>query len=868
MDRFTRWLTQRLGDLRFRGAWLLTIFAVGAALAVSCQPAFAQQQATPPASAPLQGFAPPPGDSALAAFGELFGNLGGLNFFPGEADAGIGQMFLVFNTAVVSVAALFFLWNVMTSTIQAAHDGEFLGRRYHSFWMPFRTIFGVFSLMPVFVGWSFAQIFMAWAIWAGTGIANGVHSTSREVIEAETRQYAALPERPDFFKITADIYRLGDELIRQKQQQRLDVNDGVTASVAPYVGLHLDLFQTRDERTGTVWIVAGANLPDGAQVQGYTNSNIGAVPVTFTRPPAEYTQSRELQDAHELLVRQEVNRIVERVRADAQYLSTLDPLGDEFQRQWPYYQTTQNAMAAGATARYVQGMAEAQKQVAALDIDKTRGEAFSTQYGWIGAGLGIVDGASMSMESAGTATGSSFTRGDAPKAEVDLGGGPGFGTLYRQNFDQMWSDIKATYSKSWDQIGSGVGGTAAGVGNAAVATVALLLTPAAAALPSSVGIESTGDTVGDVEKLLAPLNQRMRQIVNELAVAVLQMLQVAANPLAALQHMGIGILNVLQLTFFSLMAVAGVALGASLLSFGGAASIFVGLMLFLTPALIAIGVFGIKLAVLLPFMPVILWIGAVLNYFVIAIESMFGAQLWALAHLDPDGEGMGQRTTHGYVFLLNLLFRPAMMVICLALGYKLLSIMAGIGIEALTGPLIKMVAADGENWILPLSMLLGVIWLFISLMEVLIHTSFSIVNVVPSQVIAWIGGTFGSSVGVDMDARVQQQSAGSAAAAGAVAGGTAAAASGLLRGGAGRPPKPKQPPPDDPRQPPGGSGGGGDDFGRYGGDLDRPPPVYSRAAAAGSPPAAPPAETPPPPAQSGIQYRLSGLARAQYRSPR
>src|SRR5260363_110800 len=62
-------------------------------------------------------------------------------------------------------------------------------------------------------------------------------------------------------------------------------------------------------------------------------------------------------------------------------------------------------------------------------------------------------------------------------------------------------------------------------------------------------------------------------------------------------------------------------------------------------------------------LPFIIWFGGVVSWFAVVGEAMIAAPLWAMTHLDGDGEGMGPRTTHGYIFLLNLIFRPVFMVI-------------------------------------------------------------------------------------------------------------------------------------------------------------------------------------------------------------
>ena len=84
-------------------------------------------------------------------------------------------MFKIFNTGVVALAAVMFMWNILSATINGAHDGKFLGKRYNSYWMPTRTTLGLVLIMPLMGnGWSPAQALMGWAAWAGTGIATAV----------------------------------------------------------------------------------------------------------------------------------------------------------------------------------------------------------------------------------------------------------------------------------------------------------------------------------------------------------------------------------------------------------------------------------------------------------------------------------------------------------------------------------------------------------------------------------------------------------------------------------------------------------------------------------------------------------------------
>ncbi|MBU3936738.1 MAG: DotA/TraY family protein, partial [Proteobacteria bacterium] len=86
-------------------------------------------------------------------------------------------------------------------------------------------------------------------------------------------------------------------------------------------------------------------------------------------------------------------------------------------------------------------------------------------------------------------------------------------------------------------------------------------------------------------------------------------------------------------------------------------------------------IIGLAMAYLLPFLPHILWYSGVISYFIVCIEAVVGAPLWMLAHLETEGEGMGQKTAHGYMFFLNVLFRPVLMVFGLVSGWLLMNIL-------------------------------------------------------------------------------------------------------------------------------------------------------------------------------------------------
>jgi len=113
---------------------------------------------------------------------------------------------------------------------------------------------------------------------------------------------------------------------------------------------------------------------------------------------------------------------------------------------------------------------------------------------------------------------------------------------------------------------------------------------------------------------------------------------------------------------------AAAAFVGGLLKFGGNA-ILIGLLALLTP--------GIQLAYLLPFSPVQYWILSLASYFIRFALAFFGAPLWAIAHMSPAGDQLiPEHAQAGYGLLLEVLFRPVVMIVGLFIGMMINIIMA------------------------------------------------------------------------------------------------------------------------------------------------------------------------------------------------
>ena len=123
------------------------------------------------ATTPLN-LTPPNTDVSVIFLGDIFGIVDGV--LHGTGSQIMGQMFNIFNSAVLSLGGIVLLYTLMVSTLNTAHEGEFLGRQWSSIWIPLRSTFGLALLLPKASGYCMMQIFVMWVVVQGVGAADKI----------------------------------------------------------------------------------------------------------------------------------------------------------------------------------------------------------------------------------------------------------------------------------------------------------------------------------------------------------------------------------------------------------------------------------------------------------------------------------------------------------------------------------------------------------------------------------------------------------------------------------------------------------------------------------------------------------------------
>ncbi|HHL3493647.1 TPA: type IVB secretion system protein DotA [Legionella pneumophila] len=117
-------------------------------------------------------FAPPASDLSVVFLGNLFGVVDGV--LHGTGSQIMGNMFAVFNSAVLALGGIIIMYTLMVSTMNTAHEGQMLGQKWSSIWIPLRSTFGLALLIPKASGYCMMQVFFMWVIVQGVGAADKI----------------------------------------------------------------------------------------------------------------------------------------------------------------------------------------------------------------------------------------------------------------------------------------------------------------------------------------------------------------------------------------------------------------------------------------------------------------------------------------------------------------------------------------------------------------------------------------------------------------------------------------------------------------------------------------------------------------------
>lgn len=655
----------------------------------------------------------------------LFGSLSG-----GKDASVFGAVIGVFNGAVLMLAGIYLAYIYITGTAQGAHDGQFLGKRWSSMWVPIRMLLGAVLAFPSLSGgFCIAQWIVVWLALQGVGFANKIWvSYAGDSLGAPAMANANRSVEPyviarqlflnNYCDSTTNRVLQGSGLgAEQEALVRSVYGNSKMAPVTDFsknggAGIRIRFSMSGDaNETGDVNDVCGsAVFAMREKAQGVTTNEDGTTTGESTDEGFfSDTQIKTIyagkQASNELTEAAHNINMTHRTALVAAQVATK-ALADAYlaNPKMDVRAPLETIAKAYNTALDVTFKAQASKLAAA---NKTFQEQVK-QDGWIMAGSYFI----------------TISKRQQVLAEA------------MDNFPKVYAPEGMTTTQSFKTGSSNVLGytnTYTTAQNAAYeltkATMGDYMRAASKSQSEFVkNSPFTQSDIGSGQKSQEGFGDFMSKVFDGSEVNPDDIFSVAgmassSNPLTVSSNIGT-----------KLIKWANVILGVGMLAgfLNGGISAF-GIQIWKLLALP-----GLVLTTVVPMMPYMIWMGSVLSWMVLLIECVIAAPLWAVAHLNPEGEGAtGNGAKNGYSFILALTLRPSLMVFGL-----IAAIIAMKPIGAIingTFTLAFGAVASGSGSMTKVMSVIAGAFIYAFMMTLTAKKVFELIHILPTGIMKWMG---------------------------------------------------------------------------------------------------------------------------------
>lgn len=679
---------------------------------VMVQPAIAQVQG-PIQTDEIRQAAERPNDRSREGLEMVFGGI--VNdplAVSGDTSAGGGQQTLVSNVfktlngigLIVGVFLAGFV--IFRKVFQAGNDGEVFKRGGENAFTILKFVWGFAALVPTASGWSMAQLVVLWcASLIGVGTANlATDSTLSAFYGGQTM--ALEPARPNTRSLAQSLFNAN--------LCSIGINRGIQEAINAGANLGSeDLIITHDiDGTGFILADSSRSKVCGGATYPKERESVSSY-LGFDLDPAPYRQ------AQMVALQQMQNYLVTHTEsyANAVFASRSDTS----------VTIPSASLIVDAAARSYDQSLGSMNSLSDNKADEIRQKVVDSvqERGWweLGAWYNSI------AQANSVVTDNMLTRANSVGQNLNLQG------AVSSYYEILLSSTSTNRQRLHESSASGGDGTDPSVsGNeASMAQVS----------------EDANQLVSKVFSVFSGKRWTERLIgMSENSNGVV-------NPIISMKTLGDWIMVGAETSFVGYVALKG-AMGAAdnvndslwggVANFftGGVSGGFVGAMSgiigaispFFVIAIVMLFGFGVTLSIYVPFIPFIIWYAAILNWVIFVAIGVVAAPLWAFSHLTGEDNGMG-RTQHGYIFMINAMLRPVLMVAAFFIAGGIV-VMGGSLLNQLFIPALHNVQANSTTGVVSIIALIG---LYISIVLTLVHTSFNLIFMIPDKVIEFIGGS-------------------------------------------------------------------------------------------------------------------------------
>lgn len=602
----------------------------------------------------------------------------------------------MFNGGVLIIGGILAAYTILAGTLGTAHDGEMLGKKFSSVWIPIRYSVGTALVLPVVGGgYCVMQALVMWLVLQGIGLADQVWSSyvknptaSANTTPSTVSKEKILVTATSAFK-SSICYRAFDKVVSGGSVLKWSYTYSMTKTTTGYS--YGDSSSLANSGCGTVSYPGDIEknvAADGAGVNGTPSTNVGRLglfnnifaPVDMSAVgKAHVTQTDLLVKKMDDLAKKVIDGTLDNATATSAYneiIASVDVYADNIK-------TT---------------LASTNNGDAFAKIKEAAGN-----QGWILAGAWFTRIIQMNerMQVAANST---------PTADFSS---PTLDAL-------LFSDASIYLRK-----------------------VDFVLNKAKGAMPTDTfGIDknTSKDKANNDGGLVFSVDGFVQKFEGWITGAVTgmnlyELKNDTRHPLIVLNDLGSRIV----LSSIALMLV--IATGSGLLAVftqGAVPSFLSVIQMFMGLPIQALMSVALGCQYIIPNLPYMIWIGAIVGWTLLVIEAVIAAPLWAIMHLHPNGDDLTGRGGNGYMLVLSLLLRPVLMVF---------GMMASIVISSVIGEFINKtffeVFANNTGAFTGFTSLLALIMgtmLYFIIMFTFVRKCFGIIHMLPDQLLKWIGG--------------------------------------------------------------------------------------------------------------------------------
>lgn len=642
-------------------------------------------------------FEPVPADKAMKLLAAMFGNLGVFGASSSDAFSGV---ITTFNAAALTIGGILVAYTIFAGTMGTAHDGEMLGKKFSSVWVPIRTAVGTALVLPVMTGgYCVMQALVGWLIVQGIGLADNVWSSYMSASNI-TKIVTVGMEKPAVSSLAWNTF---GSLACMRGYEKL-YNDSITKGGGMWPAITWGT--TTSSTPGGTLIEFGAKT----EVMGFFKNSCGSItidrqePLPTGNPMNEFSLMGDLSALNGDLSAADAKH----VSAVNSLIAAVDNTAKSFIGNTGFDVSTEIKV---ASATYETATKNAAAGVVAKLGDFTQLEKSASKDGFLLAGAWFMR--------------LSYLSEVAQKAVAKVPTASGASGSINNNFKDQF---QSSFLKPLVEL-RGKSDAEFGISNSE---------------DQSKAATDGGAGVWDWIKSGFSLDKLVKKVFKADAMAAASSDE---HPVMAMKRVGNW---------------AGIVGGAMFLKYGAAltavgnlqgagtslaiATLPIAMIVF--PALMAI---SFMLSFVLPMLPFLIWIGVCLGWVVLCVEALIAAPMWAVMHLTAHGDDMTGSGGQGYRLVLSLTLRPALMVF---------GLIGALTIITVFGQMINMVFFDvfilsqqDSSIFIWIAGLLAAPLIYAGVMWTVIKKSMEAVHIIPDQILTWFGGAgqqlghYGESLG-------------------------------------------------------------------------------------------------------------------------